>query len=39
VEEEYDSFVFSDWKVDFEEFRDLVAKRCAHVLKQEVQKL
>lgn len=39
VEEEYDSFVFSDWKVDFSEFRNLVAKRCAHVLKQEVQKL
>jgi len=39
VEEEYDSFVFSDWKVDFDEFRNLVAKRCAHVLKQEVQKL
>lgn len=39
VEEEYDSFVFSDWTVDFDEFRNLVAKRCAHVLKQEVQKL
>lgn len=39
VEEEYDGFVSSNWKVDFKEFRSLVAKRCVHVLKQEVQKL
>lgn len=39
VEEEYDSFVTSNWRLDFKDFRSLVAKRCVHVLKQEVQKL
>lgn len=39
VEEEYDDFVTSNWKIDFKEFRSLIAKRCVHVLKQEVQKL
>lgn len=39
VEEEYDSFVTSNWKVDFKEFRSLVADRCVYVLRQEVQKL
>jgi len=39
VEEEYDSFVTSNWKVGFKEFRSLVADRCVHVLRQEVQKL
>lgn len=39
VEEEYDSFVKSNWKVDFKEFRSLVADRCVHILRQEVQKL
>ncbi len=39
VEEEYDSFVESNWKVDFKQFRSLVADRCVHVLRQEVQKV
>jgi hypothetical protein len=39
VEEEYDSLVTGNWKVDFKEFRSLVADRCVHVLRQEVQKL
>lgn len=39
VEEEYNSFVTSNWKVDFKNFRSLVADRCVYVLRQEVQKL
>lgn len=39
IEEEYDTFATSSKTVDFKEFRSKIAKRCVHVLKQEVQKL
>jgi len=39
LHEEYADIVTSNHKVDMKKFRSLVAKRCVHVLKQEVQKL
>jgi len=39
IEEEYDDFATSNWKVDFKKFRSLVADRCVHVLRQEIGKL
>jgi len=38
VKEEYDDLVTSNWEVDFKEFRSAVAKRCVHVLRQEIEK-
>lgn len=38
LEEEADNIVRRDDKTDFKNYRSLVAKRCVHVLRQEIQR-